>query len=439
MTDHMKYHELNLDGLASPTHLFSGLSHGNIASETHKGSISNPKAAALQGLAKMKYLADLGLKQAVMPAQLRPRLDILRAQGFQGDPESILKQAYEQDYELFCAVSSSSSMWTANAATISSSLEAKTLTITPANLSCKFHRSIETIETAQRLQTIFPQANHKPALDLMLSDEGAANHTRLAPSHSKPGIDLFVYGYSLENPKILAPNIFTARQALEASQTIIQNHGLDLQRTVLAQQSIKAIDAGVFHNDVISTGNLNLFLYHEYSFENQSQVIEELASKYKATTNEELVLIEVKDSEISLKQAVSSYLFNSQIVSLDDGSMLILAPIECKENKAVNQFLTKLIKVNNPISQIEYFDLRESMNNGGGPACLRLRVLVSDEELAAMNPHYLLNDELYGKLVTWVKKHYRDRLEPKDLLETGFYHGIEAAFDELESILSQQS
>lgn len=387
----------------------------------------------------MKSLADLGIKQAVMPPQLRPRIDILQAKGYKGNPKDILQECYEKNHELFCAVSSSSSMWTANAATISSSLETTTLTISPANLSSKFHRSIETIETAARLQTIFPHAKHQPALDSRLSDEGAANHTRLAPAHSKPGIDLFVYGYSLDNPSIISPQVFPARQALEASQAIIHNHGLDLQRTVLAQQSIKAIDAGVFHNDVISTGNCNLFLYHEHSFENQSQVIEELSTKYKATTHEELILIEVKDSEISLKQAVSSYLFNSQIVSLDKGGMLILAPIECKENQVVNQFLTKVLETNNPITKIEYFDLRESMNNGGGPACLRLRVLVSDEELAAMNLHYLLNDELYGKLVTWVKKHYRDRLEPKDLTEAGFYQGIETAFEELELILSQQS
>lgn len=434
----MKYHELNLDGLVGPTHLFSGLSHGNIASETHKGHVSNPKAAALQGLAKMKYLADLGIKQAVMPPQLRPRIDILQTKGYQGKPEDILCECFEKDFQLFCAVSSSSSMWTANAATVSSSLETKTLTISPANLSSKFHRSIETIATAARLQTIFPEATHHPALDSRLSDEGAANHTRLAPAHSKPGIDLFVYGYSLDNPNIKSPTIFPARQALEASQTIIANHGLDLSRTVLAQQSIKAIDAGVFHNDVISTGNCNLFLYHEHSFENQSQVINELAYKYKQTTGEELITIEVKDSEISLKQAVVSYLFNSQITSLEDGSMLILAATECKENQVVHQFLGNLIQANNPISQVKYFDLKQSMNNGGGPACLRLRVLMSEAELAAMNPHYLLNDELYGKLVTWIKKHYRDRLEPKDLLETGFYQGLEAAFEELELILSQQ-
>lgn len=431
----MQYHELNLDGLVGPTHLFSGLSYGNIASETHKDSISNPKAAALQGLEKMKFLADLGIKQAIMPPQLRPRLDILQARGYKGSPEQILKQCYQQDFKLFCAVSSSSSMWTANAATISSSLEARLLSFTPANLSSKFHRSIETAETATRLQTIFPHATHHPALDSRLRDEGAANHTRLAPSHSKPGIDFFVYGYSIDT-KLAEPHKFPARQALEASQAIIKNHGLNLERVVLAQQSTKAIDAGVFHNDVISTGNCNLFIYHEFSFENQNQVIEELVLKYQALTNQELMLIAVKENEVSLKQAVSSYLFNSQIVSLEDGSMLMLAPLECKKDQVVNQFLTKLIaSAENPISKIEYFDLRESMNNGGGPACLRLRVVLSDDELRAMSQNYLLTDELYNKLAHWVQAHYPAKLEYTDLLEPDFYGQILLIFDKLGKIL----
>ena len=411
----MKYYELNLDGLVGPTHLFSGLSYGNVASETHRGAVSHPRAAALQGLEKMKFLADLGIKQAVMPAQPRPDLQALRAQAFQGSDQEILQQAYEQNFELFCSVCSSSFMWTANAATVSSSLEAEALIFTPANLSSKFHRSIEAQYTAAKLKEIFPQAKHHATLNPELRDEGAANHTRLAPAHSKPGIDFFVYGYSI-NEKLAEPQNFPARQAKEASQTIITNHGLDSNRVVLAQQSTKAIDAGVFHNDVISTGNSNLLLYHEFSFENQTQVLEELHHKYKQTAGKELISIEVKNDEVSLEQAVKSYLFNSQIISLPAGGMLLLAAIECQGDPQVKAYIDKLISSPaNPITQVKYFNLRESMHNGGGPACLRLRVVMSEAELAAMNQAYLLNDELYGRLKNWIELNYPQELKPEDI------------------------
>lgn len=414
----MKYYELNLDGLVGPTHLFSGLSYGNVASETHKGSISHPRAAALQGLEKMKFLADLGIKQAVMPPQPRPELQVLRAQGYQGSDQEVLQQAFEQDYELFCSVCSSSFMWTANAATVSSSLEASSLNFTPANLSSKFHRSIEAARTTENLKLIFPQAKHHAPLRADLKDEGAANHTRLAPSHSKPGIDFFVYGYSIDE-NLIEPKKFPARQAKEASQTIILNHGLDPARVVLAQQSTRAIDAGVFHNDVISTGNCNLLLYHEFSFENQTQVIEELHHKYKTITGEELISIEVKNSEVSLEQAIKSYLFNSQIISLPTGGMLLLAAIECEEEPQVKTFIDKLVaNPHNPITQVKYFNLRESMHNGGGPACLRLRVVMSEAELAAMNQNYLLTERLYEQLRVEIEASYPEALKPEDLVKT---------------------
>ena len=58
----MKAYEVNFDGLVGPTHNYSGLSFGNIASEQSLKDVSNPKLAAQQGLAKMKALSDKGLK-----------------------------------------------------------------------------------------------------------------------------------------------------------------------------------------------------------------------------------------------------------------------------------------------------------------------------------------------------------------------------------------
>ncbi len=433
----MDYYEVNFDGLVGPTHLFSGLSYGNVASEINRGLESNPKAAALQGLEKMKFVYDLGLKQAVLPPQLRPQLEILRVRGFQGKSHEILHSAYNNDPELFKAVCSSSSMWTANAATISPSLDTEDhkLHITPANLSTKFHRSLEAHATSKILRQILPAASHHAPLVSMLSDEGAANHIRFAVEHGKPGLELFAYGYSFDENGI-KPNIYPARQAKEACEDIISLHKLETNNYVLAQQNPEAIDAGVFHNDVISTGNLNLFLYHEKAFLNTEATVTELKSKFKALSGKDLILAEVKEDSISLEDAVETYLFNSQIVSLQDASMMLIAPIECKEDMRVRTFIEKLIKDPKiPINQVHYFNLRESMRNGGGPACLRLRIVMSEAEIKQCHQKIFLTNKLYSQLYSWIEKHYRDKLVAEDVIKPGFYEEVLAAFKELEGIL----
>lgn len=433
----MNYYEVNFDGIVGPTHLFSGLSYGNVASETNRGSESNPKAAALQGLEKMKFLYDLGIKQAVLPPQLRPHLEILKIRGFQGKSHEILQAAYQDDLELFKAVCSSSSMWTANAATISPSLDTQDgkLHITPANLSTKFHRSLEAHATSKVLRQVIPMASHHAPLVSMLSDEGAANHIRFALDHSKPGIELFIYGYSFDIDAI-KPNIYPARQAKEASEEIISLHKLDTKNYVLAQQNPDAIDTGVFHNDVISTGNLNLFLYHEKSFLDTEGTIAELDHKYKSISGQGLILVKVTENIISLEDAIKSYLFNSQIISTQDGSMVLIAPIECEENLRIKAFIEKLIRDPKiPIKQVHYFNLRESMRNGGGPACLRLRVVMSDDEIMHCHQKVFLTNKLYSELYSWIEKYYRDRLVAEDIIQPGFYEEIVTAFHALEKIL----
>ena len=45
------------DGLAGTTHSYAGLSAGNLAAMPHAGQLGNPRAAALEGLAKMRLVA----------------------------------------------------------------------------------------------------------------------------------------------------------------------------------------------------------------------------------------------------------------------------------------------------------------------------------------------------------------------------------------------
>lgn len=439
----MTTYELNVDGLVGPTHNHSGLSFGNIASQTHYHQTSNPKQAALQGLEKMKVLTDLGIKQAVIPPHERPAIWMLRSVGYHGSDADILSQVAKESPKLLAACCSASSMWTANAATVSPSADSgdRRVHITPANLCSTLHRSIEPPTTSTILRAIFHDEQHfchhdpLPA-NRMFADEGAANHTRLCSDHGQAGIQLFVFGRYATAKNKPQPKRFPARQTWEASQAIARLHLLEPNHTLFAQQNPNAIDAGVFHNDVVATGNQNVFLYHEETFVDTRKVIADLKTQFQQACGEELITIEVPANLISLDQAISSYLFNSQIVSLPNNTMTMIAPQECKEMTETKRFLEELLSdENNPIQKVKFFDLRESMNNGGGPACLRLRIVLTEEQLASMNTHVLLDDVLYGKLKTWIEDSYRDHLHPNDLADPALLKESQSALDKLTQIL----
>lgn len=435
----MKSYELNLDGLVGPTHNYAGLSYGNIASTTNQDSVANPKQAAKQGLQKMKVLADMGFKQGVLLPHERPAIWTLKALGYTGTDAQILARAYRDNPALLSSVSSASCMWTANAGTISPSgdTEDGRVHFTAANLNAKFHRAIEHETTTRMLNAIFNNeqyfAHHNalPAIHYF-GDEGAANHTRFCADYGAAGVELFVYGACAFDSSKAAPKKFPARQTLEASQAIARLHGLAEDRVVFAQQHPDTIDAGVFHNDVIAVGNGNLLFYHEAAFLHSEQVIDEIRRKLIGT---ELIPVCVPRAAVSLDDAVRSYLFNSQLLSHDDGTMTLVVPSECREIESVAFYLDSLIAApTNPINTLQVFDLKQSMQNGGGPACLRLRVALTETELAAMHQGVLLTDSLYHQLNAWVDKHYRDEIRQIDLCDPQLLIESRTALDELTQI-----
>ncbi|NND82058.1 MAG: N-succinylarginine dihydrolase [Gammaproteobacteria bacterium] len=435
----MSAYEVNFDGLIGPTHNYSGLSHGNLASANNARRVSQPRAAALQGLNKMWQLTELGLQQGVLLPQQRPHLPTLRALGFSGTDQAVIEQVARSAPELLASCYSASCMWTANAATVSPSADTADgkVHFTAANLNSMFHRSIEHPSTSRLLQAIFSDGDlfaHHSALPAgaHFGDEGAANHNRLAASYDAPGVELFVYGrYAFRDNKPQASR-FPSRQTYEASQAISRLHQLDENAVVYAQQSPAIIDAGAFHNDVVSVANLNTLFLHEAAFVDKQAMQAQLQ---RAAGDTELHFVEVPTAEVSLQDAISSYLFNSQLVSLpnSDGMTLIL-PQESRENPAVYQYLTALQQADTPIKAVKFVDVRQSMQNGGGPACLRLRVALTDQELAAVNPRFLMNDELYARLVGWVERHYRERLSPEDLADPQLMQESFTALDELTQI-----
>tara|TARA_Y100001001_G_scaffold163353_1_gene192134 strand:- start:246 stop:1586 length:1341 start_codon:yes stop_codon:yes gene_type:complete len=430
--------EVNFDGLVGPTHNYAGLSWGNVASKSNVNAVSNPKEAALQGLAKMKKLADRGYVQAVLPPHERPHIPTLRALGFAGSDRQVLEQAAQADPAILAAVSSASAMWTANAATVSPSADTADHRVhfTPANLSAKFHRSIEHRVTGRALKAIFTDESyfaHHPALPSVshFGDEGAANHTRLCAGYGDPGVELFVYGQAAFNESAPAPVKYPARQTLEASRAIARLHGLDDRHAVFAQQNPAAIDAGVFHNDVIAVGNGSCLFYHELAFLDEGGVLSDIRARLAGT---ELQPVRVSAAEVPIEDAVASYLFNSQLLNTPDG-MLLAVPGECREVASVSRYLDSLLQQNGPITAVEVFDVKQSMRNGGGPACLRLRVVLSDEERRAINQGVILTDALYERLTAWVNAHYRDELSQQDLADPMLLDEVRKALDELTGIL----
>ncbi len=434
--------ELNFDGLVGPSHHFGGLSFGNVASSQHEGQLSNPRQAALQGLAKIRKLSELGVPQGLFPPHLRPELSLARRMGFGGDDVAVLRDLAREMPLLLAACYSASSMWTANAATMSPSADSADgkVHFTPANLQNRIHRSIETPTTARILRAIFrdPELfeHHEPLpATAALGDEGAANHTRLTPDHATRGVQLFVFGESAANPWNPRPKVFPARQTLESCQALKRLHRVPDEQAVFAQQNPDIIDQGVFHNDVISVGNLDVFFFHEEAFLDTAKVIEELAGKYARITGGTLKLIRVAKDDVPVGVAVSTYLFNSQLVTLPSKKTLLVAPKECEENEQVRSYIARLVDGDAPIDDVLYVDLRQSMSGGGGPACLRLRVVLTEREERALAPGALFTPALDAKLVAWIERHYRDRLRPSDLADPAFLAETRTALDELTRIL----
>ena len=429
--------EANFDGIIGPTHNYGGLSFGNIASDKNRGAVSAPRAAVLEGLKKAKQLADSGLVQGVFPPQERPNVGFLRQAGFSGTDTQIVDAAATSAPGLLRNAYSASPMWAANAATVSPSADTKDgrLHLTPANLVTTLHRSIEGPATQRMLSRIFPGdrfAVHSPLpAHSTFADEGAANHVRLCTEHGAQGVEIFVYGReSGEHWQ----GQFPARQTREAFEAIARSHGLDPARCVFIRQGQAAIDAGAFHNDVVCVGTLKTLFFHELAFEDKAGAL--AAIRKAATGLFDPDFVEVPESEVPIGDAISSYLFNSQLLAMPGQDRLMLnAPMESEETETTREYCARMTSGNGPIGHVNFVDVRQSMRNGGGPACLRLRVVLTPEELSAVNPACLLNDATYAKLCGWAQEHYREALSVEDLSDPALMHESRQALDALTGLL----
>ncbi len=428
--------EANADGLIGPTHSYAGLSPGNLASSLNKGEASNPRAAVLQGLDKMKTLADLGLPQYVLPPHERPDIAFLRSLGFSGSDASVLEAAWKTAPSFAVAACSASPMWAANAATVTPSADAADgrVHFTPANLHTNLHRSLEHQQTKRALDALFPDPSRFAVHEALpavahLADEGAANHVRLCAEHGAPGVNLLVWGREAFEPWADA---FPARQTHEASQAIARRH--QAARPLFPRQSRAAIAGGTFHNDVVCVGALETLFFHELAFEDTAGT--KAAIRAAADGLFEPQFVEVSTADLPLADAISSYLFNSMLVQIPgEDRLTLICPTETRDNPRSHAVAEALAASNGPIGAVRYVDVRQSMRNGGGPACLRLRVVLTGAEQAATNPAMSLTDDLHARLSTWANRWYREALRPADLADPQLLIESRGALDELTGIL----
>jgi len=428
--------EANCDGLVGPTHSYVGLSPGNLASIRNAGEVSNPRAAALEGLSKMRRLYDLGLPQFVLPPHERPAVGLLKDIGFSGGDHAVIEAAWRDAPALAAAAFSASSMWAANAATVTPSADAADgrVHFTPANLLTNLHRSLEGPQTTRALRRLFPDERRFAVHDPLpaqphFADEGAANHVRLCAEHGEPGVNLFVWGREAWERW---DGGFPARQTRQAFEAVERRHGVAW--AVFPRQAKAAIEGGAFHNDVVCVGTRECLFFHERAFQDRALMEREVRSAAEGLF--EPVFVEIAEADLPMSDLVASYLFNSQLLVVPgEDRLVLLAPAETRDNPRAHAVAEGLSASNGPIGRVEYVDVRQSMRNGGGPACLRLRVVLTEAELGAANPAQRFTPGLHTTLADWVERRYRDRLAPADLADPLLLDESREALDELTRIL----
>ena len=403
----MALQEINFDGIVGPSHNYAGLSLGNLASTRNAGQVSQPRAAALQGLAKMRANLALGLAQGIFVPGARPNRGWLAELGTTIEEAPQVLAAYAM---------SASAMWAANAATVSPAPDTQDgrCHLTVANLRTMAHRSHEWAGTLKQLQLAFADSAHFAVhgpVPPAFGDEGAANHMRLASAHGEPGIEIFVYG--------LAGGAFPARQHIEASQAIARRHRLDPERALFAAQSEEAIAAGAFHNDVVAVANERVLFAHEQAFADRDALFAQCERRMPG-----FELVEVAAAEVSLGDAISSYLFNAQLVTLPDSEMTLVVPEECRETPSVWDWLQRHLAGNGPIRRVEVVDVRQSMANGGGPACLRLRVVADP---ATVDARFLVDEPKIDRLAEVIASHWPEQIDNADIQKPSLIRDVEAA------------
>jgi len=92
--------------------------------------------------------------------------------------------------------------------------------------------------------------------------------------------------------------------------------------------------------------------------------------------------------------------------------MTLVVPSECQDNQPVWNWLQQMLAGNGPIRHVKVVDVRQSMANGGGPACLRLRVVADP---ATVDPRFMLDDAKAEAMEKVVAEFWPEQINPADI------------------------
>jgi len=451
--------EIDIDGLIGPTHHYGGLGVGNLASLAHRDQVSNPRQAALEGLAKAKLVSELGIPQFVWLPPHRPNRELLQAVGFSGPLNEQIAAAYQAAPRILSAAFSSAFMWAANSATVTPAADARDgrYHFTPANLISSLHRASEANERKLEIANIFSIPHwhllHDPLPGITpLRDEGAANHMRLSDPTGEIGFNIFVYGEddtaesNTGQEESLASNnpsaVFMARQTRTASEAIARKHCLDPETTFFLRQHPTAISAGVFHNDVIATSNEGVLIHHELAFIDAEVELARLEKIFAQRVGKPLLRIVVSNDTLKLTDAVKCYLFNSQLLTpqsrpseSQQPRMVFVCPKQCQSIESAERLLKSFVAdPSNPIDEIQFVAVGQSMAGGGGPACLRLRVPCDSRTLSQLPTFGRMTPQLYDDLSAVIEKYYPDQVSLASFCDDRFVEHLEEIDVQLSNV-----
>ncbi|SEI00219.1 succinylarginine dihydrolase [Rheinheimera pacifica] len=422
--------QLNISELPGPTFMYSGLSKDNVASVQNKHLVANPLKFAQLSLQRMRLLLDEGVPQVIFPPHRRPDMQALEVCGFTGDMSHMISSADKFSNGYLESLLAASSVWTANAATVTPSADSEDgkVHITTANLNSHYHRSIEASQTHAKLARLFSDDKFFCLHQALpghsrFSDEGAANHMRFHVEAENRGLNVFVYSNDPDNPEFVQ-----GRQTLWASKAICQLHALPDSKVLLQKQSKEAISRGIFHNDIISMNSHDLLVFHQQAYEDHESLIEKLMAQG-------ICCVEIKAEEFSLEHALKTYFFNSEFISGKDGGLVLVMSKSCQHDAKVQVQLDRIQTAYSKEIKTMYVDLDDSLRNGGGPACLRLRVQLNQEQFSAIPSQFLLTQNKLEALQEVVTRFYRESLSYEDVLTEIFQRNLQPVYTKLEQIL----
>ena len=113
--------------------------------------------------------------------------------------------------------------------------------------------------------------------------------------------------------------------------------------------------------------------------------------------------------------------------------MQLILPEEVKDFSNCMSWLDKLKQISD-VKTFNFVDIRQSMMNGGGPACLRLKVILNEEEQNNLNQKFLMNNKKLDSIKLLIEREYRDVLYPDDLKDPSLLDESRRVLDELTQI-----